>query len=61
MGSERGKSMITAKRAIKITTETDDNKRNELIDKLSEEDAKMLLKRCLKAVMDNSKPDFEIN
>ncbi|WES36059.1 hypothetical protein P0092_09380 [Ruminiclostridium papyrosolvens DSM 2782] len=53
--------MITAKRAIKITTETDDNKRNELIDKLSEEDAKMLLKRCLKAVMDNSKPDFEIN
>lgn len=53
--------MISAKRATVIVTEVDDNKRNELIDKLSEEDAKTLLKRCLKAVMDNSKPDFENN
>lgn len=39
--------MISAKRASTIIFETDDVKRDELIDTLTESDAKYLLKKCL--------------
>ena len=42
--------MISIKRATTIITEKDETKRNEMVDNLSEEDAKYLLKQCL-AVM----------
>ncbi|MCQ4935051.1 hypothetical protein [Anaerotignum propionicum] len=39
--------MISIKGATTIITEKDETKRNELVDRLSEEDAKHLLKKCL--------------
>lgn len=39
--------MLTVKKAMTIMLENDANKRNEMIDKLTEEDAKYLLKQCL--------------
>lgn len=50
--------MISAKRAATIIFEVDRNKRNKLIDKLSEEDAKYLLMQYLAFINDTS-PTFE--
>ena len=49
--------MISTKRATKIICEKDKNKRNELIDKLSEEDSKYLLKQYLNVI--HGDPEFE--
>ena len=38
--------MISTKRAMSILSENNPEKRNEMIDKLKEEDAKYLLKIC---------------
>lgn len=47
--------MISTKRAAKIVFESDDVKRNELIDKLTEDDAKLILKCCLAAMASGTK------
>ncbi len=39
--------MISSKRAATIVFESDKDKRDSLIDKLSEEDTKALLKHCM--------------
>ena len=52
-----GTNMISTKRATKIICEKDKNRRNELIDKLSEEDSKYLLKQYLNII--HGDPEFE--
>lgn len=42
--------MISAKRALSITTEPEQEKRDALVDKLTEEDAKYMLKVALSAM-----------
>ncbi len=53
--------MISTKRATLIICEKDKDKRNELIDKLSEEDAKYLLKQCMSFMIKNPEFSFTIN
>lgn len=53
--------MISTKRATTIICEEDKDKRNELIDKLSEEDAKYLLKLCMSLMIKNPEFSFTIN
>jgi len=53
--------MISTKRATTIICEEDKDKRNELIDKLSEEDAKYLLKQCMSLMIKNPEFSFTIN
>ncbi len=53
--------MISTKRATTIICEKDKDKRNELIDKLSEEEAKYLLKQCLTLICKNPEFDFKLN
>jgi len=50
--------MVTLKKAIKIVLEGDAEKRNKLIDKLSEEDAKQMLKVILKTVIEKNDNPF---
>ena len=45
--------MLTVKKALSIITETDDDKRNAAIDKLSEANAKQLAKAVVKAARDH--------
>lgn len=52
--------MISRVRATKILTEPDPNKRSEIIDKLTEQDAKYLLKICIQ-VMRGKDPINEKN
>lgn len=42
--------MISTKRAAILLGEPDSEKRNQLIDKLTEEDAKYLLKACISVI-----------
>ncbi|WP_367567286.1 hypothetical protein [Lacrimispora sp.] len=51
--------MISTKRATTIICEKDKDKRNELVDKLSEEDAKYLLKHCLTVIHRDPEFDFK--
>ena len=53
--------MISTKRATTIICEKDKDKRNELIDKLSDEDAKYLLKQYLSIIHGNPEFNFELN
>jgi len=46
--------MISTKRAAKIILETDAEKRGKMIDKLTEEDAKYLLKKCLDTIINDT-------
>ncbi|BAK99612.1 hypothetical protein OBV_24140 [Oscillibacter valericigenes Sjm18-20] len=48
--------MITSKKAMQITFERDDEKRNAMVDALSEQSAKDLLKVCLKAQSNQMHP-----
>ena len=57
----QGTNMISTKRATTIICEEDRDKRNELLDKLSEEDAKYLLKQCISLMNKNSEFSFTIN
>ena len=45
--------MISTPRLLEILFENDEVKRNELIDELSAEDAKVLLKHCLNVMRGN--------
>ena len=51
--------MISTKRAAKILFEPDDDKRNVMIDNLSGDDAKYLLKQCISTVRKESNITFE--
>lgn len=57
--AEKGRKMISAKRAMSIFFEQDADKRNKLVDKLSEEDSKFLLKQCLAIMREGLTPTFE--
>lgn len=46
--------MISTKRAMKIIAELDKDERNKMVDKLTEEDAKLLLKQCLTVMIGNT-------
>lgn len=52
--------MISTKRATLIICEKDKDKRNELIDKLSDENAKYLLKQYLNVIHGDPEFDFKI-
>lgn len=52
--------MISTKRATTIICEKDNDKRNELIDKLSDEDTKYLLKQYLTVIHGDADFDFKI-
>ena len=56
----RGTNMISTKRATLIICEKDKDKRNELIDKLSDENAKYLLKQYLNVIHGDPEFDFKI-
>ena len=49
-------NMISAKRAMRLVFEPSEEKRNEMVDKLTEEDAKVLLKHCLKVMRESLTP-----
>ena len=55
-----GTNMISTKKATTIICEKDKDKRNELIDKLSDEDAKYLLKQYLTVIHGDPEFDFKI-
>lgn len=52
--------MISTKRATTIICEKDKDKRGELIDKLSDEDAKYLLKQYLNVIHGDPEFNFKI-
>lgn len=52
--------MISTKRAATIILQTDKDKRNALIDNLSEEDAKYLLKQSLSIIHESTEFDLEL-
>jgi hypothetical protein len=53
--------MISVKRATTIILEVDIEKRNKLVDELSEEDAKYLLKQYLTFFRGKTEPNFELD
>ena len=48
--------MISAKRFLRIMTESDPQKRDAMIDKLTEEDAKYIIKTWLRAMRKGDDP-----
>ncbi len=53
--------MISVKEAMGIMFETDEENRNAMIDRLSEEDAKYLLKQCLTVMREKNANEEEVN
>ena len=52
--------MISTKRAATIILQSDKDKRNDLIDKLSEEDVKYLLKQSLSIIHESNEFSLEL-
>ena len=53
--------MISVKRATTIILEVDIDKRNKMVDELTEDDAKYLLKQYLNFFRGKTEPNFELD